>query len=270
MSFYTSLNGLKNAQTDLGVISNNIANAETNGFKKSTIAFSDIVAGSAFTNPKLILGIGSTVEAINQNFAQGPVEQTGNALDLVVNGDGFFTTKSSVSGDTLYTRNGAFEIDQNGYLLRGNNNRLQAFPTDAAGTVTGNTLQSVQIPATNAAGAQYAGVTVGKNGVITASYADGTNTAVGMVALASFLSPGGLRQEGSSNWTATGLSGSATYGQPDAGFFGGLMSGALERSNVDLSEEMVGLITAQRNFQANAKAIDTATQISQTIINLRS
>ena len=106
--------------------------------------------------------------------------------------------------------------------------------------------------------------------MITASYADGTNTAVGMVALATFLAPGGLRQEGSSNWSATGLSGTATYGQPDSGFYGGILSGALERSNVDLSEEMVGLITAQRNFQANAKAIDTATQISQTIINLRS
>ncbi|KPF87547.1 MAG: flagellar hook-basal body complex protein [Sphingomonadales bacterium] len=268
MSFYTSLNGLKNAQTDLGVISNNIANAETNGFKKSTVAFSDIVAGSAFTNPKLLIGIGATVEAINQNFKQGPVEQTGNALDLVVNGDGFFTTRSAITGDTLYTRNGAFEIDENGYLLRGGN-RLQVFPTDPAGAVTGTALQSVQVPAVNAAGAQFAGVAVGKNGVITASYADGTNTAIGMVALATFISPGGLRQEGAANWSATGISGAATYGQPDEGFYGGITSGALERSNVDLSEEMVGLITAQRNFQANAKAIDTATQISQTIINLR-
>lgn len=268
MSFYTSLNGLKNAQTDLGVISNNIANAETNGFKKSSVAFADIVAGSAFTNPKLLLGIGATVEAINQNFKQGAIEQTGNALDLVVNGDGFFTTKSEITGDTLYTRNGAFEIDENGYLLRGGN-RLQVFPTDATGAVTGTTPQSVQVPATNTAGAQFAGVAVGKNGVVTASYADGTNTAVGMVALATFLAPGGLRQDGSSNWSATGLSGNATYGQPDSGFYGGILSGALERSNVDLSEEMVGLITAQRNFQANAKAIDTATQISQTIINLR-
>jgi flagellar hook protein FlgE len=269
MSFYTSLNGLKNAQSDLGVISNNIANAETNGFKKSTVAFADIVAGSAFTNPKLILGIGATVEAINQNFKQGPIEQTGNALDLVVNGDGFFTTRSAVSGDTLYTRNGAFEIDESGFLMRGGN-RLQVFPTDAAGAVTGTTLQSVQIPATNAANAQYAGVSVAKTGVITASYADGTNVAVGKVALATFLAPGGLRQEGSANWSATGISGVATYGEPDTGFYGAIMSGALERSNVDLSEEMVGLITAQRNFQANAKAIDTATQISQAIINLRS
>ena len=268
MSFYTSLNGLKNAQTDLGVISNNIANAETNGFKKSTVSFADIIAGSAFTNPKLLLGIGATVEAINQNFKQGAIEQTGNALDLVVNGDGFFTTKSAVTGDTLYTRNGAFEIDDSGYLLRGGN-RLQVFPTDTTGAVTGNTPQSVQIPATNAAGAQFAGVAVSKNGVITASYADGTNTAVGMVALATFLSPGGLRQEGSSNWTATGLSGAATYGQPDSGFYGGILSGALERSNVDLSEEMVGLITAQRNFQANAKAMETDNTLLQTIITLR-
>ncbi len=269
MSFYTSLNGLKNAQTDLGVVSNNIANAETNGFKKSTVAFSDIVAGSAFTNPKLLIGIGATVEAVNQNFKQGPVEQTGNSLDLVINGDGFFTTRSAITGDTLYTRNGAFEIDENGYILRGGN-RLQVFPTDTAGVQTGTTPQSVQVPAVNAGGAQFAGIAVGKNGVVTASYADGSNTAVGMIALATFLAPSGLRQEGSSNWSATGLSGNATYGQPDSGFFGGLLSGALERSNVDLSEEMVSLITAQRNFQANAKAIDTATQISQTIINLRS
>ena len=94
MSFYTSLNGLKNAQTDLNVIAHNIANAETNGFKKSRVEFADIVAGSAYTNPKLIQGIGSTVEAISQNFAIGPIEQTGSALDLAITGDGFFTTKS--------------------------------------------------------------------------------------------------------------------------------------------------------------------------------
>lgn len=269
MSFYTSLNGLKNAQTDLGVVSNNIANAETNGFKKSNVAFADLVAGSAFTNPRLLLGIGATVEAINQDFKQGPVEQTGNALDLVVNGDGFFTTTSAVSGDTLYTRNGSFELDENGYLVRGSGNRLQVFPTDTAGAVTGNTPQAVQIPATSTSGAQFAGVAIDKTGVITASYADGTNTAVGKIALASFIASGGLRREGSTNWSATGISGTATYGQPDSGFYGGILSGALERSNVDLSEEMVSLITAQRNFQANAKAIDTATQISQTIINLR-
>ena len=93
--------------------------------------------------------------------------------------------------------------------------------------------------------------------------------AVGGVALASFISPTGLKKVGSANWEGTGLSGAATYGSPGTGAYGSLLSGALERSNVDIAEELVGLITAQRNFQANAKAIDTATQISQTVINLR-
>ena len=88
-------------------------------------------------------------------------------------------------------------------------------------------------------------------------------------AVAAFVAPPGLKQVGSSNWEATGLSGAPKWGQPGTAQYGRLVSGALERSNVDIAEELVGLITAQRNFQANAKAIDTATQISQTIINLR-
>lgn len=269
MSFYTSLNGLKNAQTDLGVISHNIANSETNGFKKSRTDFADIVAGSAFSNPRLTQGIGATVESITQNYSQGAIEQTGSALDIAVNGDGFFCTRSATTGDTMFTRNGAFLVDGGGYVQDGSNNRLQVFPTDAAGVVTGTSPIDAQIPATNIAGAQFAGVTVGEDGNVTASYADGSNTVVGKVALGSFIAPTGLKQEGSSNWTATGLSGAPTFGEPGNGQYGSLLSGALERSNVDIAEELVGLITAQRNFQANAKAIDTATQISQTIINLR-
>ena len=125
-----------------------------------------------------------------------------------------------------------------------------------------------QLPATNGTG-NYAGVTIDEEGVVTASYDDGSNLVVGTVALANFVSPTGLRQVGSSNWKSTGVSGAATYGTPGTGANGSLLSGALERSNVDIAEELVGLITAQRYFQANAKAIDTATQIAQTVINLR-
>ena len=269
MSFYTSLNGLKNAQTDLNVISHNIANAETVGFKRSRTEFADIVAGSAFTNPKQIQGIGATLTSITQNFAQGAVQQTGSALDLMVNGDGFFTTVSSITGDTYYTRNGAFSLDGNGLVQDGSDNVLQVFPTDAAGTVTSTTPANCTVPATNAAGAEFAGLTVLENGNVTASYADGSNTVVGKIAVASFIAPTGLKQVGSSNWVSTGISGTANYGQPGAGQYGNILSGALERSNVDIAEELVGLITAQRDFQANAKAIDTASQISQTVINLR-
>lgn len=269
MSFYTSLNGMKNAQTDLGVIAHNIANVETNGFKRSRTEFADVVAGSSFTNPRMIQGIGATVESISQNFALGPIEQTGSALDIAINGDGFFTTRSALTGQTLFTRNGSFTLDDAGYVTDGSDNRLQGYPVDAAGVPTSTTPADVVIPATNGAGAAFAGVTIAPNGNVVGSYADGSTTIVAKVALASFISPTGLKQVGSSNWQATGLSGAPQYGNPSEGNYGALLSGALERSNVDIAEELVGLITAQRNFQANVKAIDTATQIAQTVINLR-
>ena len=272
MSFYTSLNGMKNSQTQLGVISHNIANVETAGFKKSRVQFGDVVASSALSNSRLTVGIGASVEAIEQNFSLGPSEQTGSALDLMISGDGFFSTRSAADGKTLFTRNGSFKVDQAGYIHDGSDNRLQVYPTNATtGAVTSTTPISAQIPAVNTATppAEFAGVAVNENGNVVASYADGSNMVIGKVALASFISPTGLKQVGSSNWQQTGLSGTPTYGQPGEGQYGSLQSGSLERSNVDIADELVGLIIAQRNFQANAKAIDTATQISQTVINLR-
>jgi flagellar hook protein FlgE len=268
MTFYTSLSGLKNAQTELNVIAHNVANSETTGFKKSRVGFSDLVAGTSSTDPKMIQGIGATIDAITQNYAMGPIEQTGGALDIAISGDGFFTAKSALTGNTIYTRSGAFVVDDDGFINDGAGNRLQLF---AVGTdpATGQTLDA-QLPAQNAAGAAFAGVTFAGDGTVTASYGDGTNQTIGKVALAQFTAPDGLRQIGSANWQATGLSGEAKYGAPGEGTYGNLLSGALERSNVDVTEELVGLITAQRYFQANAKAIDTATQLSQTVLNLRS
>jgi len=269
MSFYTSLTGLKNAQTDLSVVSHNIANAETGGFKKSDTAFSDIVSASILTDPALTTGIGARVASITQNFSLGPIEQTGSALDVAINGEGFFTVVNPLSGQTNYTRNGSFTVDGNGFIKNAQGARLQAFPVNAAGQISGSTLQSIQIPSANAAGSPFAGVTISADGNVVATYADGTNSSLGVLSLAQFIAPTGLKQLGNASWAATGVSGQATYGQPGSGLFGSLLPGALERSNVDIAEELVSLITAQRNFQANAKAVDTATQISQTIINLR-
>ncbi|MFM6931327.1 MAG: flagellar hook-basal body complex protein [Novosphingobium sp.] len=270
MSFYTSLTGLRNAQIDLGVISHNIANAETAGFKKSRTNFADIVSVSVLTDPALTQGIGSRAASIKQEFSLGPIEQTGNALDLAVNGDGLFTTMSPISGRTQFTRAGSFSIDGTGNIVNASGNRLQLLPVNASGAITSTTTTIDAVaPQTNAAGSEFAGVAVSDDGQLLASYADGSNTVIGVVALSSFVALDGLKQLGSSNWEATGLSGAPVLGQPSTGKFGSLLSGAVERSNVDIAEELVGLITAQRYFQANAKAIDTATQISQTIINLR-
>jgi flagellar hook protein FlgE len=270
-SFYTSLNGMKNSQTDLNTIAHNIANAETTGFKKSSVEFADIVAKGSAANPRMTTGLGATVAGINQNFGLGAIEQTGRSLDIAIDGDGFFATRNPESGQILFTRNGNFQIDSLGTVTDFSGKNLQMFEVDAAGNVInpGTTVDAV-VPVTNGAGSPLASILVEKNGTINAAYADGTTLSAGRMALATFTAPTGLQPVGSTNWEATGFSGAASYQLPGVGRNGQLLSGTLERSNVDLAEEMVGLITAQRNFQANAKAIDTATQISQTVINLRS
>lgn len=273
MGYAISLSGLQNAQTELSVIGNNISNADTNGFKESSAQFANLVAASAYSNPKDTIGIGSTVSSIDQNFSQGAIQQTGSALDLAVSGDGFFSVKSTSTGQVSYTRNGNFSLDATGsktsgnsFIVDSNGNRLQVLP--AGGTST--TPADAAVPTTDTAGAIFSGVTVAANGQVSAAYADGTSTVIGTVALAAFNSPEGLQQVGSADYVATGLSGTPTYGQPASGQYGSLLSGALEASNVDLSSSMVNLISAQQYFQANAKAIDTNTTVSEAIINLHS
>lgn len=271
MSYYVSLSGLQNAQTDLAVTGNNIANANTTGFKKSSTEFANLVATSAYTNPKLIVGIGATVQAVNQNFAQGPIEQTGSALDLAISGDGFFTVRNPTTNQLTYTRNGAFSTNAAGNIVNSQDDVLQVFAADSAGVIdTTKAPVDSHIPPTNAAGAKFNSLTIAKDGTISAAYDDGTSTALGKVALAEFASAGGLKQAGYASYTPTNLSGQATYGAPNSGQYGGLQSGALEASNVDLSTEMVNLITAQQYFQANAKAIDSTTTIFSAALNLKS
>lgn len=117
---------------------------------------------------------------------------------------------------------------------------------------------------------ELSGVTVDQSGIVTASFSNGDAIPLGKVALANFTNPAGLRQTGNSYWSASGVSGQATLGSANDNGYGSLNSGTIEGSNVDVTEELVNLIAAQRNFQANAKALDTANQISQTIVNIRS
>ena len=261
MPFTTSLNGLANAQTELGVISNNLANANTDGFKKSRVNFADIVAGSAYTNPKLVQGIGSTLQSIDQNFSSGAIQQTGSALDAAVNGQGFFAVKSPISGQMEYTRNGNFSMDGSGFIVDTLGNRVQVLP------VAGGAPGDAQIPATNAAGSAYASVAVQSDGSVTAAYADGSTSTIGKIALATFISPTGLLQVGNQDWQASGLSGSATYSLPGTSGMGSILSGSLEGSNVDVSSELVNLISAQQYFQSNSKAISTSSQMISAIMS---
>ena len=260
MAFTTSLNGIANAQVELNIISNNLANANTTGFKSSTVNFADLVAGTAYSNPKTVEGIGSTVKSIDQHFSNGPIQQTGSATDLAVNGQGFFTTVNPLNNETYYTRNGNFSIDGTGALIDSLGNQVQMLPINAAGVVTSTTPQPVLIPQTDASGAAFANIAIATDGTISATYADSVTNKLGKVALANFISPSGLLQTGTQDWQVTGLSGNPTYNAPGGVGYGTVLSGSLEGSNVDVSTELVGLIGAQQYFQANSKAISTQSQ----------
>lgn len=281
MSFYTSLSGLKASQADLSAISNNVANVNSTAFKKSKAQFGDMFAAAPMQTTNQIAGQGVRVQGITQQFTQGTVETTDKTLDLAITGEGYFTVKAP-DGTVSYTRNGAFAVDDSRFAVDTTGSKIQAWPvnvdTGALTTAPTNastpaSLTDLQVPTTYkgvTGGAQLTSVGVNKAGLVSAIYADGSTAYLGQVAMASFNSQEGLRQEGDAHWTATVASGSPILGTANTGMFGAVNSGSLERSNVDITEELVALISAQRNFQANSKAIETANTLTTTIINLRS
>ncbi|MDI1297259.1 MAG: flagellar hook-basal body complex protein [bacterium] len=281
MSFYISLSGLKAAQADLSTISNNVANVNSTAFKKSEAQFGDIFAAAPMQTTNQVAGQGVRVQGITQQFTQGTIESTDKTLDLAITGEGYFTVKGE-DGSISYTRNGAFSVDDNRYAVDTTGSRIQVFAvnpdtgalsTAPTSTTTPSNLTDLNIPTTykgQVGGAQLTSVGVSKTGLVSAIYADGATAYLGQVAMASFNSQEGLRQEGNAHWSSTVSSGSAMFGTANTGMFGAVNSGSLERSNVDITDELVALISAQRNFQANSKAIEAANTLTTTIVNIRS
>lgn len=274
MSFYTSLSGLKGAQTDLNVISNNLANVGSTGFKKSRAQFGDLFASAPTQTTKMIAGQGSRLNAVVQQFTQGTLESTDKSLDLAIAGEGFFVTKGDPPRAAItYTRNGSFVVSPNRNVVDTVGSTLQLLPVDASGNVTSTALASASdfILPTNSPvnpSAALINVSIGIDGLVTATYADGSDEMLGKVAMASFTAQEGLRPVGDGHWQSTGDSGPPAINAATNGPLGTIRSGALERANVDVTEELVALISAQRNFQANAKAIETASNLTQTIVNI--
>lgn len=437
MSFYTSLSGLKGAQSDLSVISNNIANVGSIGFKKSRAEFGDLISASPLQSGT-VAGQGTRLKEISQQFTQGGFQTSDRALDLAISGQGFFVTKTGAQ--LSYTRNGAFSLDGNRYLVDSNGSYVQVLPVDSSGVLSASGISSaanLQIPATagqpvatsamqlsvtvpsnadlpqnrvnyntanpyafnrfdsnsfnyststtvydsagnpqqatiyyvrtslpnpNAtppvttstwdahlfigdqeasadgnvntspakpiqmtfdnngqlqsptgttqfsavlpagsgapiaialtfdasntrqasstftpgsitqngkAAGQLTNVSVDGNGLVSATFSDGTTKKLGAIMIANFPNTNGLRQLGDSRWGQSGLSGEPIISQAGSGSAGTIQSGALEEANVDITEELVSLISAQRNFSANAKAIETANNMTDTITNLR-
>src|ERR1700754_3418675 len=153
MSFYTSLSGLNAAQTNLNVTSNNIANIDTVGFKGSRAEFGDLISSSPLQSATSVIGQGTKLKSVTQEFSQGSEETTSQTLDMMLSGGGFFISKSpGTGGQVTYTRNGSFSPLGNGDVVDSNGNNVQVLPVDPLGNVTAtglSALQSMHIPATN-------------------------------------------------------------------------------------------------------------------------
>src|SRR3546814_10910533 len=136
MSFYTSLRGLKASQTEMSTISHNLANVSTNGFKRSDTEFADVIASSVSVNPTKMIGSGTVVKSIRQQFSQGNLVQSESSLDLAITGDGFFAVKPSIGGAQVnYTGNGSFLVDADRYVVDGQGSHVQIYPVDGPGNV---------------------------------------------------------------------------------------------------------------------------------------
>ncbi|MGP1675560.1 MAG: flagellar hook protein FlgE [Burkholderiales bacterium] len=405
MSFQQGLSGLNAAAKNLDVIGNNVANSSTAGFKQGVAAFGDVFAASLDGGRGTQVGIGTQITGVAQQFSQGNITVTNNPLDVAVNGQGFY--RMSEGGTIVYTRNGGFSLDKNGYIVGSSGQNLTGFPavngvivpgvlvnlqmsssdllpkastaagiganlasTDTPPAVgfspgdpksynfsTASTLydtlgqdhtmtmyfikgavantweSSVYIDNQDANGGaastltftdqgvlsaapgptnlvkglvltngaaplsvtmdysdmtqfgsgfgvnslsqdgfasgRLSGYNIGGDGVILGRYTNGKSQTLGQIALANFTNAQGLKPLGYSGWAESGDSGIPLVGAPGSASLGALQSAALEDSNVDLTAELVNMITAQRIYQANAQTIKAQDAVLQTLVNLK-
>jgi flagellar hook protein FlgE len=280
-SLFAGISGLRSNQLALDVTGNNIANANTIGYKSSSTVFQDtlsqmLTAGTRATtnnggsNP-IQVGLGVSVAGTALNLGQGSMETTGRSTDLAISGDGWFVTKQG--GENLYTRAGSFSFDDQGDLVTPSGARVQGYQLDANGNKTGG-LTDLSLDGTNAQPAVPAGVELrsysfGKDGKLTGVYSDGVSRQLGQVAQADFNNPMGLEKVGETSFRESQASGTPQLGVTGEGRRGSIAAGTLEMSNVDLASEFTNLIIAQRGFQASSRVITTSDSVLEDLVNLK-
>jgi len=278
-SLFAGISGLRNNQTMLDVTGNNIANANTTGFKSSTTVFSDTLsqmltaasgvnADRGGTNP-IQIGLGVQLAATSTNFGQGAAQTTGRQTDLMLNGDGFFVVRDGQQ--SLYTRAGAFTFDESGTLVAPNGMRVQGYALDVNGDPTGP-LIDVSLDTTGLGlppGVELTSYSIGSDGKVRGVFSDDVQRDICQLAIADFDNPMGLDKTGDTMFRESANSGAVQLGVAGEGQRGQIMAGALEMSNVDLSAEFTNLILAQRGFQASARVITTSDQVLEELVNIK-
>jgi len=257
---YTAATGMNSMQHQIDVTSNNIANVNTTGFKQDRAEFQDLMyetlnytAGQTSLttrNPTGIdTGLGVRISGIQKNFSEGDLKLTSNTLDLAIEGDGFFQI-TLPNGETAYTRNGAFKLNSEGTIVNGNGYELTP---------------QIVVPET------VTDVTIGTDGIVSATNpTTGVSEELGQIEIADFINPSGLAPLGESLYMESDASGAVQTGNPTTDQLGSLRQGMIELSNVALVNEMVDLITAQRAYEANSKAITTTDSMLDTVNRLKS
>ncbi|MFC6288133.1 flagellar hook protein FlgE [Nocardioides sp. GCM10027113] len=281
-SLFSGISGLRVNQTMLDVTGNNIANANTIGYKGSTVVFQDslsqAMSGAGASNPQtggtnpIQVGLGVQVAATVGNFNQGSAQVTGRATDLMMQGDGFFVVRKG--GENLYTRAGAFTFDEQGDLVTPTGSRVQGYALDATGARTG-ALKDININDTAGvtppipAGVEMTSYSIGSDGVLRGSFSDDVQREIAVLAVADFVNPMGLEKVGETAFRASANSGVPELGVAGEGRRGTMVGGALEMSNVDLAAEFTNLILAQRGFQASSRVITTSDQVLEDLVNIK-
>jgi flagellar basal-body rod protein FlgG len=247
-SLWIAKTGLDAQQTQLDVISNNLANVSTNGYKRSRAVFEDLLyqtlrqPGAASSQQTTIpsgltLGTGVRPIATEHIFTQGSLQNTGNALDIAINGQGFFQIQMP-DGTLSYTRDGSFQMDSTGQIVT-----ASGYPLSPAITIPSNTTS----------------ITISRDGIVSVITAGSTTaTQVGTIQLASFVNVGGLQSAGENLYIETASSGTPTPNTPGTNGAGLLNQNYVETSNVNVAEELVSMIQTQRAYELNSKAIQTS------------
>jgi flagellar basal-body rod protein FlgG len=257
-SLWTAKSGLEAQQFNVDVISNNLANVSTNGFKRVRPIFEDLLyqtlrqpgaQSSQLTQfpSGLQVGLGVAPVATARIFTTGNLQQTGGSLDLAINGRGFFQVLLP-DGTTGYTRDGAFQLDNQGQIVTALGYQLQPNITIPADALT---------------------VTIGQDGTVSVTQpASASPTQVGTLQLADFINPGGLQSRGDNLFLETASSGPPNVNQPGTSGIGLVNQGFVETSNVSVTEELVNLITAQRAFEINSRSVQTSDEMLQRLTQL--
>jgi flagellar basal-body rod protein FlgG len=258
-ALYTAASGMLAQQLNLDTIANNLANASTVGFRQTRLQFQDliyqemVVPGSAATQQTTVpgglqIGLGTRASASEVLQIQGDFDNTGNSLDLAIQGNGFFQVMQT-NGETAYTRGGNFQLNQQGNVVTSSGDPIEP---------------SITIPSAATA------ISVGSDGTVTVTMPGQTNSQqVGVIQLATFPNPGGLLSNGNGLFTPTTASGDPIVGTPGGSEgLGTLQQGMLEDSNVNVVDEFIQMIVTQRAYESNSKVVQAADQMLQDVNNL--